>query len=373
MRVLMRFFLKKREKAALLLFLPLFFIFFLTTPTRLSAIGSDEAENIKVYETVSRSVVSLVITTVSYDAFFRAIPLEDAGAGVIIDRTGLVLTSLHLIEGAQKLRVRLYDGMNFEARVVGVDRDTDVAILKIDAPVELLLPVRFALDKKLKVGSKVLAIGNPFGLEKSLSVGVVSSTSRRIRASSGALIEGLIQTDAATNPGSSGGPLLNGDSEMVGLNAVIFSPVQGSVGVGLAIPVATIKDSISRIAELGEYVPDVWVGFTGQDMDSELAGRLDFEMPGILVASVFESSPAGKAGVKGATGLINLPVEKGQLQIATGGDYIVDIEGERVESMEVFNAHVTGKRPGAVVKVGLLREGSRVELEVTLEPRPRLR
>ncbi len=345
----------------------------LILPAQLNALGSDEAENIRVYESASRSVVNITNTTVRYDAFYRAIPMEDAGAGIVIDKSGRVLTSLHLIDGALKLSVRLYDGTNYEAGIVGVDVDTDIAVLKIDAPEQLLYPVRFARGEELKVGSKVLAIGNPFGLEKSLSVGIVSSTSRRIRASSGAVVEGLIQTDAATNPGSSGGPLLNGNSEMVGLNAAIFSPVPGSVGVGLAIPVSVIEKSIAGIARLGEYKPNVWIGFTGQDMDLELAGRLEFKVPGILVASVFELSPAGKAGVRGATGLVNLPVKKGQLQVATGGDFIVDIDGKKVEKMEAFNEHVSSKYPGTVVKVGLLRDGRRKEIDVTLERRPRIR
>jgi S1-C subfamily serine protease len=362
--------------------LPLFFLsvalfLSLMLPVRLFAVGADEAENIRVFELASPSVVSIVNSTFRYDSFFRVIPMEDAGAGVVLDREGRILTSLHLIEGAQKLEVTLFDGTVLDARIVGTDRDTDLAVLQVTPPgngktkdgQELFVPLRFA-DTELKVGAKVLAIGNPFGFEKSLSVGIVSSRSRRIRAASGAVMEGLIQTDAATNPGSSGGPLLNSNAEMIGLNAAIFSPVPGSVGVGLAIPVATITKSL---AALDAFVPRVWIGITGQDMDSRLAKRMEFKVPGILVASVFELSPAGNAGIKAATGVKRLKVKKGQLQIAVGGDYITEIDGKRVESMKDFNGHVAGKRPGTVVIVGLLREGKPMRVEVTLEPRPRLK
>ncbi|MBE9528005.1 MAG: trypsin-like peptidase domain-containing protein [Proteobacteria bacterium] len=346
-------------------------------PARLFAVGADEAENIRVFELASPSVVNIVNSTVRYDSFYRAIAMEDVGAGVVLDRGGRILTSLHLIEGAQKIEATFFDGTVLGARIVGVDRDTDIAVLKVVPPGngrtkdghELLAPLRFA-ETELKVGAKVLAIGNPFGLEKSLSVGIVSSKSRRMRAVSGSVMEGLIQTDAATNPGSSGGPLLNSNAEMVGLNAAIFSPVPGSVGVGLAIPVATITKSL---ASLDAFVPRVWVGITGQDMDSLLAERMEFKEPGILVASVFEQSPAGIAGVKGATGIVNLKIKKGQLRIAVGGDYITEIDGHRVEKMEDFNGHVAGKRPGAVVTVVLLRAGKPMVVEVTLEPRPRLK
>ncbi len=363
-----------KHPRTLLCALLLALLFFSLPP---DATGNDEAENIKVYEQSSRSVVNIINSTVRYDSFYRAIPMEDYGAGVVIDRTGRILTSLHLIDGALKIEVELFDGTKFAASIIGIDRDADIALLRINAPKERLYPVRFSKAAELKVGARVLAIGNPFGLDKSLTVGIVSSASRRMRAASGFVMEGLIQTDAATNPGSSGGPLLNSKGEMVGLNSAIFSPVQGSVGIGLAIPVSIIENSLARLESLAKktgYVPRVWIGFTGQDMDKKLSARLKYKKPGILVAAVFEGGPAYKAGVKGSTGVVNLPLEKGrQLRIASGGDYILDIDGERVEKMRTLNAHVAGKRPGEVVTLGLLRGKRRVELRVTLLPRPRLR
>lgn len=330
------------------------------------AVSADEATNIRVYEEYAPSVVNIVTTTVTYDFFYNAVPSKGAGSGVIIDRKGHVLTNYHVVEGARRLDVTLYDGARYGARVVGVAPDDDIAVIRIDAPAKKLKTVVFGDSKALKVGQKVLAIGNPFGLEKTLTVGIVSSLGRTMRAENGRLINGIIQTDAAINPGNSGGPLLNGDGKMIGLNTAIFTPGGGSVGIGFAIPVNTVKKVLPDLIRKG-YVSRPWVGIRGQSIDAEVADALGYPSAGILVADIFKDSPAHRAGLRGSGKTIRV----GNLILASGGDYITAINGRRVSGMDDLNSMMETLKAGDTISLNVIRGGRKLTIKVRLSEMPR--
>jgi putative serine protease PepD len=330
------------------------------------ALSPDEESNIKIYEEYAPAVVNIVTTTVTYDFFYNPVPSKGAGSGVIVDREGHILTNHHVVDGARRLDVTLYDGSRYEASVVGVDPDDDIAVIRIDAPPGKLRSVTMGDSTGLKVGQKVLAIGNPFGLEKTLTVGIVSSLGRTMRAENGRLIRGIIQTDAAINPGNSGGPLLNGEGRMIGLNTAIFSPVGGSVGIGFAIPVNTVKNVLPELISKG-YVSRPWVGITGQSIDAEVAGILGFPSAGILVADIFKNSPAQKAGLRGS----DRNLRAGNLVIAAGGDFITAINGSFITGMDELNSMMEKLAPGDTIRLTVVRGGRKISIKVRLEEMPR--
>ncbi len=329
------------------------------------ALSPDEEQNIKVYEEQSPSVVNITNTVVSYDFFYNPIPETGTGSGAIIDMAGHIVTNYHVVGGAQRLEVTLFDGSKYEARLVGGDPGNDLAIIKIDAPKDKLKPIPMGDSKGLKVGQKVLAIGNPFGLEGTLTVGIVSSLGRTMRAEDGRLMHGIIQTDAAINPGNSGGPLLDYGGRMIGLNTAIFSPVGANIGIGFAIPVNTVKDVVPELITKG-YVARPWLGISGQDIDTSFAKVLELGDTGILIAEVFRDSPAHKAGLRGADSLTSL----GNLIIAVGGDLITSISGKKVQSMDELDTVLEELEIGQVVTVKVLRKGRTRTIKLKLEEMP---
>ncbi len=328
--------------------------------------GADRPlDNTAIYELRSPSVVNIVTTTISFDFFYTPVPEKGSGSGVVYDNLGHIITNYHVIKGARVLEVTLFDGSRYRARVVGVDPSEDLAVIKIDAPPSKLRPIPFGDSSRLKVGQKVLAIGNPFGLERTLTVGIISSLGRTMRAASGYLMRGIIQTDAAINPGNSGGPLLDDRGRMIGLNTAIFSPVGANVGIGFAIPVNVVKKAVPVLIKKG-YMPRTWLGITGQNIEKELLRLLKLPEEGVLVADVFEGSPAEKAGIRGSTGNIRF----GNLIVAYGGDLIVSIDGQRVKTMDDLSRIMDGLMPGDVVDVVVIRKGRRKTLKVRVEEMP---
>jgi S1-C subfamily serine protease len=253
------------KKIALLLFIPVFINSCKTpaqvlvdptakneTPDKLKAIVektgqlSDEDINVTVYRDVSDSVVAVNTTTVSR-SYFSFQPVKGTGTGFFISRSGNVLTNYHVIEGASKIEVTLSDKTKWPAKLVGTDKDNDVAVIKVDVPNRVFNVVPFGDSGTISVGQKVLAIGSPYGLNGTLTTGIISSINRTLPAEDGTVLKDIIQTDAAINPGNSGGPLLNGNGEVIGMNTAIFSPNGGNVGIGFAVPINKVKDVLKLI------------------------------------------------------------------------------------------------------------------------------
>lgn len=336
-------------------------------PSSLNAVTPDEQANIRIYEEIGPSVVNIVSTTVSYDFFYNSVPSKGVGSGVILDKKGNIITNYHVIEDSQRLDVTLYDGSRYSAEIAGVDPNNDLAVIRIKAPQTKLKPVVLGDSSEMRVGQKVLAIGNPFGLERTLTVGIVSSLGRTMRAENGRLISGIIQTDAAINPGNSGGPLLSGDGLMIGVNTAIFSPSGGSVGIGFAIPVSALKKVLPELLEKG-YVSRPWLGITGQSIDAETAEILGLKSSGVLVADVFKDSPASKAGLTGSERMVRI----GNLVVSVGGDLIVGVDGARVKSMEDFNDYMEPMEIGQTVTLKIIRNGKTVPVKVRIEEMPKV-
>jgi len=212
----------------------------------------EETTNIAVYDGVNRSVVNInTKATVAAGFFMMEVPSEGAGSGIVLDREGHILTNYHVIEGAREIQMLLHDGSAHEARVVGVDPATDTAVLRVSAPVELLEPVAFGTSHDLRVGQRVFAIGNPFGLERTLTTGIISSLNRSLPTKTGRTIKSIIQTDAAINPGNSGGPLLDSGGRLIGMTTAIASRTGQSSGVGFAIPVGTLRRIVPQLIAQG--------------------------------------------------------------------------------------------------------------------------
>jgi S1-C subfamily serine protease len=326
----------------------------------------DEEINIRVYRSASPAVVNITTTAVAYDFFLNPIPKEGTGSGAIIDRSGNILTNFHVIDGARRLEVTLADGSKWPGRAVGADPGNDLAIIKIDAPADQLTILPFGDSSKLIVGQKVLVIGNPFGFERTLTAGIISSIGRSIRAENGRLIRGIIQTDAAINPGNSGGPLLNSNGEVIGVSTAIFSPSGGSVGVGFAVPINTAKRVISELINRG-YVARPYLGISGYGIFPALAQALRLPIPeGVMVMEVTSGSPAHRAGIRGG----DRAVQVGNRIVRVGGDIITRIDQMKVRTFEELSDYIDTKQPGDTVTLTFNRQGRSSVAEIRLRERP---
>jgi len=322
----------------------------------------EEQTNIAVYENVNRSVVNInTRTTVTSGLFLLESPSEGAGSGIVIDRQGHVLTNFHVIEGAEEILLTLYDGSSHGGTLVGVDPVTDVAVLRVDAPQELLVPARFGTSHDLKVGQKVYAIGNPFGLERTLTTGIISSLNRSLPTRSGRTIKSIIQTDAAINPGNSGGPLLDSSSLLIGMNTAIASRTGQSSGVGFAIPAATLSRIVPQLIERGRVVrPDAGIA------------RVYQTERGLLVAALAPGGPAERAGLRGFR-IVRERRRQGPFVAEfervdrSAADLIVGVDGVPIETVDDFLSAVESKNPGDRVLIAVERQGHRLDIPVTLE------
>jgi putative serine protease PepD len=329
----------------------------------------DERNNIAVYEKVADGVVNITGTAVQMDFFFNVFPTQGSGSGSIIDMNGHILTNHHVIANAQKLEVTLGDESKWPAKLIGSDPDNDLAVIKLEAPKEKLKVIPMGDSKNLKIGQKVLAIGNPFGLQRTLTTGIISSLSRTIRSEVGNLIEDVIQTDAAINPGNSGGPLLNSDGEIIGINSAIISPSGGNVGIGFAVPVNTAKRIIPELIAKG-YVSYPWIGATIQSLIPEIAKFLKVKVErGAMIAEVVKAGPADKAGLKGG----NQRVQVGNMIAVVGGDIVVKADQHEVKSHDELIRYIREKKPGDTIALKVLRKGSFVDVKAVLGERPRRR
>jgi S1-C subfamily serine protease len=326
------------------------------------ATATDEQNNIEIYRTLSPGVVNVHSTSYARDFFGFVEPQEGSGSGSVIDQDGNILTNYHVIEGAQKLAVSFGGQKNYAAKVVGGDPDTDLAVIKlIERPKEPLTIVPLGDSDKLEVGQKVLAIGNPFGLDRTLTTGVISGLQRPIRARNNRQIEGAIQTDASINPGNSGGPLLDSHGRMIGINSQILSPTGASAGVGFAVPVNIAKRIVPELLRSGE-IRRPKLGISTRDVEA-LKGQVELPVSdGVLIWQIAPGGPAANAGLRGLT-----QTENGDVEI---GDVIVGIDNEKVantdELYRILNKHAVGDQ----VQVQILRNGRRMAVPVRLTPTP---
>ncbi|MEY3284608.1 MAG: hypothetical protein RIR86_2621 [Acidobacteriota bacterium] len=330
------------------------------------SVASDEKNNQEVYSTFSPGVVNITSTVIVQD-WFNAYPQQGNGSGSVLDKEGHILTNFHVIQDAEKLEVTLSNTHNFTARVLGVDPDNDLAVIKIDAPPSELVPVPLGDSKAVFVGQKVLAIGNPFGLDRTLTTGIVSGLSRPIRSEfTNRLIEGAIQTDAAINPGNSGGPLLNSRGQIIGINTMIYSPSGGSVGIGFAVPVDTARRVVNDILQFGR-VRKPKLGVSPIPVSDRLAQILELPVrEGLLIAEVTPGGAAAKAGLRGATEQVQI----GRYLVPIGGDIIIGIEGQSVRSTDDLDRVLNSKKIGDRVQVEIMRGRSKQTISVTLAELP---
>ena len=328
--------------------------------------SADERNNIAIYDALNEGVVN-VSAEGSVVFRYRPIPRSDSGSGVIIDGDGHVLTSHHVIRNATRLTVTLWDGSEYDAAVVGTDPENDLAVIRFDPGGTPLTVIPFGDSTDLRVGQKVLAIGNPFGQDRSLTTGIVSGLGRPVEADDGRIIQQMIQTDASINPGNSGGPLLDAGGLMIGINTMIFSPTGASVGIGFAVPVATARRVLPELLETGT-VRRGWIDMRAVPVSARLARALDLtRSDGLLVHVVEPDSPAARAGLRGGTERVNW----GQRVFYAGGDIIVEVDGRQISGYRELLAALEDNKPGEEVTVVVERDGRLRELSVTLSERSR--
>lgn len=324
---------------------------------------ADERVNIAVYDKVNRSVVNITTRSIQADAFMMfQVPAEGAGSGSVLDREGHILTNHHVVDGAREIQVTLFNGQSFVAGIVGQDPPNDVAVIKIDAPPETLYPVELDDSSQLRVGQKVYAFGNPFGLERTLTMGIISSLQRTLPSKSGRMMKSIIQIDAALNRGNSGGPLINTRGCLIGMNTAIANPSQTgeNTGVGFAIPVNSIKRVVPELIRHGRVIrPDIGIS------------RVYETERGLLVAAVSRGGPAESAGIRGFR-LVREQYRRGPFVYEETrvdrdhADLIVAIDGQPIRTTDELLDIVEQKKPGDEVAVSVIRDRRQTDIRVRL-------
>jgi S1-C subfamily serine protease len=316
---------------------------------------ADETHSIQIFERAAPSVVFIVNSSLSRRLFSRnvyEVP-QGAGSGFVWNEEGYIVTNFHVVYNADALTVVLSDQTEHEARLVGVDPDHDLAVLQIRAPKEKLSPMIIGSSHDLRVGQKVLAIGNPFGLDHTLTTGVVSALHRSIDSMTNRTIENVIQIDAAINPGNSGGPLLDSGGRLIGINTMIVSPSGAFSGIGFAVPVDTINEIVPQLIQVGR-IRRAGIGISL--VPDSVAGRL--AISGAIVAEVVRGGPADRAGLRGAT-----QARSGRTQL---GDVIVGLDGQPVRRVGDLQRLLDRHKAGEQVRLAVVRDGQRREVPVTL-------
>jgi S1-C subfamily serine protease len=333
----------------------------------LTAYTEDERQNITIYEQLNAGVVNITTETVGINWFLEPVPQAgSSGSGSIINTRGYVLTNNHVIENANKVYISMADGSEFEGTVVGTDPENDLAVLKFDPPQGMALQViPFGSSDNLKVGQKVLAIGNPFAFERTLTVGIVSGLGRPIQIATNYIIKDMIQTDASINPGNSGGPLINTQGQMIGINTMIYSPSGGSVGIGFAIPINTAKRVVAEIIEYGR-VRRGWIDATLVQLFPQLVQYASLPVStGLLVSRTVRNGLAERAGLRQGSE----PVQYRRSVIYLGGDIITSVNGMRINTLADLYSALEDNKPGDVVRVEVYRGRATQTLNITLADR----
>ena len=331
-----------------------------------SGYSQDEWQNINVYEKCNEAVVNINTKETAYTWFLEPFVQDGgSGSGSIIDAEGHILTNVHVIQNATKIYVSLHDGSQYEAKIVGYDLDSDLAVLKIDPPKGVILKtIEFGDSKKLKVGQKVIAIGNPFGMERTMTTGIVSGLGRPIQNSNKRIIRDMIQTDSAINPGNSGGPLLDTSGKMIGINTMILSSSGSSSGVGFAVSSETALRVVSDLLKYGKVNRGV-IQASLYQLDYRIARYAGLDITqGMLVSEVSSGGNAEKAGLKGGTEAAYYGNRKNIIYL--GGDVITQIDNIKITSLADYYSALEAKRPGDVVKVVVRRNRKDIVLDVKL-------
>jgi S1-C subfamily serine protease len=333
-----------------------------------TASSTDEQDNIAIYQNLNEGVVNITTQVLGYNWFLEAVPQDGGtGSGFIIDKKGYILTNNHVIANADKITVTLADGSQQEATLVGKDVENDLAVVKIDPKGRNLTVLPLGTSTGLKVGMKVLAIGNPFALDRTMTRGIVSALGRPLKEDNGIVIHELIQTDASINPGNSGGPLINSKGEVIGINTMIYSPAGGSVGIGFAVPIDTARRIVPDLIANGR-VARGWIDITPVQVFPQLVRYASLPVDkGILVSKVAPGGQAAQAGLKG--GDPNQGVRYGQSILYLGGDIITAINGVEVGALADLYSALESSKPGDKVKVTVVRGTRKVDLTVTLVQR----
>lgn len=316
-------------------------------------LAADEKSTIELFRQASPSVVHIATATVRRDFFSfnpYAIP-RGTGTGFIWDLQGHVVTNYHVIEGANAARVTLSDHTYYDAALVGIAPEQDLAVLKIDAPAASLRPILVGTSRDLEVGQKVFAIGNPFGLDQTLTTGVISGLGREIETAQDRTIRGVIQTDAAINPGNSGGPLLDSAGRLIGVNTAIYSPTGTYAGIGFAVPVDTVNRVVPQILRYGRTIrPGIGATFVPDHA---------WRRPGVLVLNVLPKGAAARAGLR--------PTQFGRGGRLQLGDVILAVDGQAVNTVNDLYAALEERQLGTTVRLRILRNGEHLELDVLVE------
>jgi S1-C subfamily serine protease len=329
-----------------------------------------EAQVEAVYDLAGSSVVNITNRAIAYDFFMNPVPQEGSGSGFVYDAAGHIVTNYHVVENAQELSVTLADGKTCPATIVGADPSNDLAMIQIEAE-DLPAPLALGDSDTLRVGQFVVAIGNPFGQEGTLTVGVISALGRVIQSPDGRFIGEAIQTDAAINPGNSGGPLLDLQGRVIGINSQIISPAGANAGIGFAVPVNTVRRVAPQLIAQGRY-SHPWLGVRTLDLTPEGAqafGKAGVNVPdhGALVVETVPGAPATQAGIRGGSQIAVV----GNARIPVGGDVIVAINSQPVNNFQELTVYLeTQTQAGDVIAVTVIRSGVEQSIPVTLAERP---
>ena len=337
-----------------------------------NAVAALESQMEAVYTAVGDAVVNISVTSLGYDFFMNAVPQEGTGSGFIYDNAGHIVTNYHVVENAEDIQVTFADGVTIPATVMGSDPANDLTVISVDPDKHSLSPVSLGDSGALRVGQFVIAIGNPFGLEQTVTFGVISSLGRVISSPEGGRFIGeAIQTDAAINPGNSGGPLLDLEGRIIGVNAQIVSPSRANAGIGFAIPVNTVRRVVPELIANGHYAHP-WMGVELFDLSrwGEALQHAGEEVPdeGLLILSVVPGSPADEVGLRGGQRMITVGNAR---DFPAGGDVITALNGEKLSNWSDLNIYLELQtRVGDTIQVTVLRGGEELTLPLTLIERP---
>ena len=331
--------------------------------TRTVTVTNDEKNSIDIYRNSIPGVVNITSTALAMDYYYNIVPHSGSGSGFIIDaEKGILLTNYHVVRDAKYLEVTLNNGKKLKAKLLGADAAYDVAVLAFEKVPTGLNALELGDSSNLLIGQKVLAIGNPFGLDGTLTTGVISSLNRSLKSVGNVIMEGIIQTDAAINPGNSGGPLLDSSGRVIGINTGIFSTSGGSIGIGFTIPINIIKTIVPDLVSFGK-VRRAFLGVHVQTLIPEFAQYLGLPIQkGAIIFEVVDSTPASKAGLIGAQRIVRV----GNMQVGLGGDIVVEAGGKPIESQSDLITLISSLKPGDELVLKILRGNEFKEITVKL-------